>query len=741
MPEPTKQAQQRVDELRAQLREHNRRYHVDAQPTITDAEYDALLRELQDLEGEYPQLKTDDSPTQRVGGEPIEGFRTVSHTVPMLSIDNTYDRAELQAWFFSTWKEVDPDYQALKADADATARKAFNEKLDSLQEASVNSSETSLPDLEEFQKARDLAHRAHDSGFAMDGGFIAEPKVDGVALSLRYEDGRLARAVTRGDGSKGDDVTHNARTIQAIPLVLQQNEREAPAVFEVRGEVYMPDEVFRRVNQQREADGLELFMNPRNSTAGSLKQKDPAKVVRGLRFFAHGPGEVEPNDWFETHGQLLEAFRAFGLPTNPGIETVQGLDAAWDYVQRFDQDRKELGYATDGVVLKVNRFDLQQRLGATSKAPRWCIAFKFPAERATTVLRDVEPQVGKTGKITPRAVMDPVVVAGTTVRHASLHNYGEVARKDVRLGDTVVIEKAGEIIPQVIEPVLAERPKNARHVEPPVECPVCGTPVLVETESDEDNAKETGRYCPNPDCPAQLRERLIHFASRNQMDIDALGEKTVHQLVDAGLLGRIGDIFRLHERRDDLLGLERMGEKKVDNLLAGIEDAKSRGLARVLASLTIRQVGSSAGKALAQRFGSIDELLDADAEAIAEVEDIGPITAVSVRQFLDSDAGQRVIDELRDAGVGLTEETASPPTDVDSPLAGKTVVLTGTLERFTRPELSEKLEALGANVTGSVSKKTDLLIAGQRAGSKLTKAEKLGVEVWDEAKLLDSLGE
>ncbi len=729
MSEPSAKVRARVEQLRDELREHNRRYYVEADPSVSDAEYDRLLRELQNLEEQHPALATPDSPTQRVGGEPIAGFETVPHAVPMLSIDNTYDRDELRAWYDRTVKALSAGEESLfSGDSDAGLTLA------------------------------------------------AEPKVDGVAMSLRYEDGRLTRAVTRGDGTKGDDVTHNARTLRAIPLELNQasDGPPIPAVLEVRGEVFMPDDVFKRVNEEREDAGLDLFMNPRNSTAGSLKQKDPAKVVRGLRFFAHGRGAIEPADAFDTHSQMLAALRSFGLPTNPAIETVAGFDAAWDFIRAFDEKRKTLGYATDGVVLKLDRFDHQDALGTTSKSPRWCIAFKFPAERVTTVLRDVEPQVGKTGKITPRAVMDPVFVAGTTVQHASLHNYGEVARKDIRLGDTVVIEKAGEIIPQVIEAVTAKRPKNAKRITPPEKCPVCATPVEIEHDSRRVNelasyekriekerakAEETGedytpdeppaplakldesaRYCPNPDCPAQLRERLIHFAGRNQMDIDALGEKTVHQLVDAGLLAGIGDIFRLHEKCDALLDLERMGEKKIDNLLAGIEDAKSRGLARVLASLTIRQVGSSGSKALARRFGNLDALLDADEETLAEIDDIGPVTAASVRGFLDSTPGQRVLKELREAGVDLTEpQPAGASAPADSPFTGKTIVLTGTLEHFKRTELAEKLEALGASVTGSVSKNTDLLIAGEKAGSKLAKAEKLGVEVWDEAKLLGAL--
>ncbi|MEM1445551.1 MAG: NAD-dependent DNA ligase LigA [Planctomycetota bacterium] len=694
-PAPTSTQRKRAATLQRELHEHDRRYHVEASPTITDQQYDELLAELADLESAFPQLAADDSPTRRVGGEPIAGFETVPHAVPMLSIDNTYDRDELQAWYDRT------------ASLLAKAKGHLDGEVDSLFGKQDDSNSEGLP-------------------------LVCEPKVDGVALSLRYEAGTLVRAVTRGDGTQGDDVTHNVRTIRAIPLRLTG---EAPAVLEVRGEVFMPDDVFTSVNAKREADGLDLFMNPRNSTAGSLKQKDPKKVVRGLRFFAHGLGQVEPADTFTTHALFLEALSGWGLPINPGIAPTEHFDQAWAYIENFDAKRGELGYATDGVVLKVAALADQATLGTTSKSPRWCVAFKFPAERVRTVLRAVEVQVGKTGKLTPRAVMDPVVVAGTTVQHATLHNFGEVARKDLRIGDTVVIEKAGEIIPQVIEAVLAERPNGAQPIEPPTHCPVCGTPVQIETVDGE----ETARYCPNPDCPAQLRERLIHFAGRKQMDIDALGEKTVHQLVDAGLLTSIGDVHRLHEQREAILALERMAEKKADNLFAGIEASKSRGLAKVLASLTIRHVGGTAGKSIARHFGSLDSLLAADEEGIAEIDDIGPITAASLHDFLHGDVGRQVLEDLRQAGLDMTEPMAETAADADSPVAGKTVVLTGTLERFTRPVLAEKLEALGAKVTGSVSKKTDLLIAGESAGSKLDKANKLGIEVWDETRLLETL--
>jgi DNA ligase (NAD+) len=682
---------ERIEQLRAELRRHNRLYYVEAAPQISDPQYDKLLKELEDLEAKHPDLVTPDSPTQRVGGEPIEGFQTVAHAVPMLSIDNTYSRDELRAWYDRT-------------------RKALVKQSEDEQDGLFGGEDAPLR-------------------------LVVEPKVDGVALSLRYEDGQLVRAVTRGDGREGDDITHNIRTVRAIPLALQAEEEgiTPPATFEVRGEIFMPDEVFARINARRQDEGLELFANPRNSTAGTLKQKDPKNVAPGLRIFVHGRGEVEP-DPFETHADFLETTRALGLPTNPHTQAVEGFDAVWDFIERFEQDRRTLGYATDGVVIKLDRYDQQTALGLRTKSPRWCIAYKYAAEQATTKLKAVEWTVGKTGRVTPRAIMEPVQLAGTTVKHASLHNADEIERLGLHGGDEVVIEKAGEIIPHVIRVHREARDKkNTRPIQPPTACPSCGT----KLQRQED---EVDWRCVNPECPAQLRERLIWFVARDQMDIDGLGEKLVIQLLDAGLLNNFGDIYRLHEQREQVLELERMAEKKLENVLAGIEASKSRGLARVLASLGIRHVGSTAARALARHFGDIDQLMNADVDQIAEVDEIGPITADSVHRFLQSDAGRHVIDELKDAGVDLTEPQAAPTTPAeDSPFAGKTIVLTGTLESYNRKALKDKLEALGAKVTGSVSKNTDLVIAGESAGSKLDKAQSLGVEVWDETQLLEAL--
>ena len=705
-------AEQQITQLRDQLNEADRLYRL-GQPTgMSDIEWDHALKQLEQLEADYPDLVTDDSPTQRVGGQPIDGFQTKPHSSPMLSIDNTYNREEFEAWYQRTRKAAEL------------------EKADTLQ-------------------------------------LVMEPKVDGVALALRYENGALVQALTRGDGTQGDDITNNIKTVRHIPLALKG--QNIPGVLEVRGEIYLPQDNFDQVNAKKIAAGEDPFMNPRNTTAGTLKQKDPNKVIRGLRFVAYGKGEL--SNTYPTHADFITHIKQLGIPVHEHETIVNSADNAWAWIQHFDKLRHNLPFATDGVVIKVNDYNLQHQLGVTSKAPRWCIAYKFAAEQARTKLLDVAWQVGKTGKLTPRATMQPTLLAGTTVSHATLHNFGEVLRKDIRLNDTVVIEKAGEIIPQVVEVVTDVRDGNETKIAAPDKCPECETPTEIEYDSkrinelavyeraverEKQKAKkeerqpeaidkpagispfdETARYCPNPECPAQFRERMIHFVGRNQMDIDALGEKTIHQLADAGLLQNLGDIYRLKDQRDQLLELERMGEKKVDNLIEGVEQSKQRGLTRVLAGLTIRHIGQGGAKRLAQHFGDIDALIAADEETIAAIEDVGPITAASVRQFLDNPAGQHVIAELKAAGVNLTEEKIEVA--ADSPFAGKTIVITGTLEKYQRNDLKKILEGLGAKVSGSISKNTDLLIAGEKAGSKLKKAQDLGVEVWDEPTLLENL--
>ncbi len=733
--------EQRVRELRDLIRRADEAYHVDADPIMPDREYDALMSELVALEAEHPELDDPNSPTRRVGGEPIEGFRTVRHTVPMRSIDNTYSEDDVRAW-------VERVCRLLGTDADDAA--------------------ADRPGL----FATPSADRPR---------FVCDPKIDGVAMSLRYEQGSLALALTRGDGEKGDDVTHAARTIRSIPLELRGS---APDILEIRGEVFIPRPEFERINADRVEQGLDPFMNPRNACAGTIKQLDPAAIAeRRLRFIAHGRGFISDDDFADSHTALMTRIARLGLPTSEHLKTADDADGIVRIIEDFEKTRATLDYDTDGMVVRVDSFAQQDRLGSTSKAPRWAIAFKYAAERKPTRLLDVEFQVGKTGKITPRAVMEPVLLAGSTVRHASLHNFGLIRKKDIRVGDTVLVEKAGEIIPYVVAPVPEDRPPDAEPVIPPDTCPVCGSPVEIETADggvhnpgDEfDPETETARRCVNPECPAQLREKLVWFVGRNQMDIDGLGEQTIDQiLATAGTddeipLRGFADIFRLGEHRDALLALDRMGEKKLRNMLEGIERAKGRGLARVLAGLGIRHVGNATARALARVFPDLDALLAApvqalmprafntmsaaDREKIAGSPDklpeeyetgLGRDTAPIVHAYLHSDAAKKTFDALRAVGVDLTSREYTEPGAADtpdSPFAGKTIVLTGTLESFQRNELKEKLESLGAKVTGSVSKNTDLVIAGEKAGSKLQKAETLGVEVWDEARLLDALGD
>jgi DNA ligase (NAD+) len=668
---------QRIEVLRRELNEHNQRYYVDAAPTISDREFDDLLKELEALEAAHPELRAPDSPTQRVGGAPIAGFQTVAHAAPMLSIENTYDEDEVRAWHQRVVKNLELDESEIT--------------------------------------------------------YGVDPKIDGVAVSLRYEAGALISAVSRGDGQQGDDITQNVRTIRSIPLKLHAD--APPEVLEVRGEIVISNSEFARINEQRDSEGENLYANPRNLTAGTLKQLDSKLVAkREMLFFAHGIGQVIGVE-FESYTSFLDTIRGWGLPTNPQMSVCQSIDEVWQVVQQFDLQRHNLEYGVDGVVAKVNNRTQQEVLGIRSKSPRWCIAYKYAAEQATTKLIEINWQVGKTGKLTPRATMDPVFLAGTTVQHASLHNPDEIARKDIRIGDTVVIEKAGEIIPQVVRVVEEERSVGAVPVTAPTMCPSCKQEVFREEE-------EVDLRCINPECPAQLRERLIHFAGRDQMDIDGLGEKLIVQLCDEGLLNSFGDIFSLHKRRDEILNLDRIGEKKVDNLFDAIEQSKQRGLTRVLAGIGIRHIGAGGSRILTGQYGSIDALDKATVDELSEVDDVGPITAESVFHFLHSDAGKHVIAELTDAGVDMTAELAadvSAAVESDSPFAGKTIVITGTLEKFGRKELAERLQQLGAKVSGSISAKTDLLIAGEKAGSKLKKANDLAVEVWDEQRLLEHL--
>ncbi|MBX3323773.1 MAG: NAD-dependent DNA ligase LigA [Phycisphaeraceae bacterium] len=712
-------ATERIEVLRERLNQANRAYYVDARPIMSDREYDELLEELAKLESAHPELADDDSPTQRVGGEPIAGFVQRAHTLPMRSIDNSYDSGEIAAW---------------------TAR----------------------------------VERLLDGSLFSKPVYVCDAKIDGVAISLRYEQGSLVYALTRGDGVQGDDVTHAARTIRAIPLRLEGAGIDVPDVLEIRGEVYLPIKEFERINAEREAKDLEPFANPRNACAGTIKQLDPVAIAgRRLGFRAHGRGMISDDDFARSHSELLAKFAVLGVPTNSIWAQCGTAEEIASAIERFNPHRHEMEFETDGMVVRVDAFAQQEQLGTTSKSPRWVIAYKYPAERKTTVLVRVEHQVGKSGKITPRAVMEPVPLAGTVVRHATLHNYGIVRQKDLHIGDTIEVEKAGEIIPYVVSVIGEKRPKGAQKVSAPSSCPACGGPIEIEPiEADEEQGGnpllETSRRCLNPECPAQVRERLIWFAARGQMDIEGLGEQTIDQIRAGGVpLDHFADIFRLKEHETKLLELERMGEKKLENLLAGIEDAKGRGMARVLAGMGIRHVGTTTAKALARAFASVDDLLAAPIWKLmpmavnrmskvrraaltgseAELEEVyetglGEDTAQAVHAFLHSKVGQQTFADLKRVGVVLESLDHGPSAQRGSMtgvFAGKTIVLTGTLEHFERATLKDLLETLGAKVSGSVSKKTDLVIAGEAAGSKLATARALGVAVWDESQLLDAL--
>ena len=665
----------RVASLRELLERANRAYYVDADPIMSDLDFDTRLKELEQLEQAHPELADPDSPTRRVGGEPVTGFESATHAVPMTSIDNTYSVEDLRAWH----------ERVLKG-------------LDDLAEAGV--------------------------------GLVCDPKIDGVAISLRYEAGRLVSATTRGDGTTGDVITGNVRAIRSIPTRLAVE--APPAVVEIRGEIVMPDASFERVNVERESAGDPLFANARNSTAGTLKSLDPGVTAsRGLRFIAHGRGEtigVETG----TYSGFLDLIRSWGVPANVHSKAFDSIEEVVGRVEAFREERAGLAYGVDGMVVRVDRFDLQAELGATAKAPRWAIAFKYPAEQAVTSLLEVEWQVGKGGTLTPRATMEPVHVAGTTVRHATLHNIEEIRRKDLRIGDRVIIEKAGEIIPQVVAAIVDDRTGGEREIEGPAACPACDGGVEHEGPK---------IFCISPECPAQFREKLKWFVGRDQMDVDGLGEKLIDQLVDADLVHHFADLFRLE--RDDLLGLERMGEKSADNLLEGLEAARSRGLSRVLAGMGIRHIGASASKVLARSFPDAEALMAASVETLEELPDFGEITARSLHEHLATPPTRDAFRRLAEVGVSLVSELHRDPEDdvepVESPFTGKTVVITGTFEAFGRKELAERLEGLGATVTGSVSKKTDLVVAGEKAGSKLKKAADLGIETWDEARLVTAL--
>ena len=667
--------------LRKQIAEYDYWYYVKDSPRIPDAEYDKLFRELQALEEQYPELRCADSPTQRVGGKPLDMFLPVRHAVPMLSIRTETDISDQGAVAF-----------------DARVR-------------------------------RELGVSENDPPVE----YVCELKFDGLAINLRYEQGRLKQAATRGDGETGEDVTQNVRTIHQIPLSL---EGVIPNVVEVRGEVYMARPDFERYNERQRELGLPTLVNPRNGAAGSIRQLDPALAARRpLKFFAYGLGEVQGWEWRTTHEEVLGQLEAWGFPVNREHKVVQGAQGLVDFHRSIEAMRDSLPFDIDGVVYKVNSLALQEKLGFVSREPRWAVAHKYPAEEQMTVVRGIDIQVGRTGKLTPVAKLEPVFVGGTTVSNATLHNEDETRRKDVRVGDTVIVRRAGDVIPEVVAVVLDQRPTHAGEIFDLYKrlhgkCPVCGS-AIVREEGEADWRCTGGLFC-----PAQRKQALLHFASRRALDIEGLGDKLVEQLVDVGIVSTPADLYKLG--MSALVDLERMGAKSALNLLDAIERSKQTTLARFIYALGIRNVGETTAKDLARHFGSLDNLMTADEARLQQVPDVGPIVAQSVAAFLAEPHNREVIFQLRAAGVQWAEHEGEPIREL--PLSGKTFVLTGTLPSMSRDETKAMLEALGAKVAGSVSKKTDYVVAGAEAGSKLDKALELGVPVLDETEFMSMVG-
>jgi len=659
-----KDVRKRIEELREAIRRHNYLYYVEARPEISDREFDALMDELRRLESEHPELVTPDSPTQRVGGEPLDAFRAAPHLSPMLSIDNTYTEDEVREFDRRVRRLLRPDEPC---------------------------------------------------------AYVVEPKIDGVAINLIYRDGALSQAITRGDGLRGDDVTQNVRTVRAIPLRLRAGHGDgelAGTVLEVRGEVYMSFDAFRQVNEERRAAGEPLFANPRNATAGSLKLLDPKiTATRRLAAFTYEIGMAEGLSLPDSHWERLQWLRSCGCPTNPSAVRCKDVEEVLQQCDYWQEHIRELPYPVDGLVVKVDSVEQRRRLGATSKAPRWMMAYKFAAEQQVSRVRDIEVHVGKSGQLTPVAILEPVQLSGTTVSRASLHNFDELARKDVRIGDAVLVEKAGEIIPQVVKVVTEMRTGSERPFPPPTRCPSCAQAVRRDPD---------GVYirCINPRCPAQLVGRITHYASRNAMDVDGLGEAIAQQLVDAGLVRDVADLYSL--RKEQLVALERMADKSAQNLLDAIEASKARDLSRLLYGLGIPNVGAHLAEVLAREFGTLAKLQAADAERLEAVEEVGPVVAQAILDFFRRDSTVELIEKLRRAGVN-TESRRAAVSAQNPNVAGKTFVLTGTLSGRTREEAAELIRSLGGRVASSVSRKTDYLVVGSEPGSKLQKARALGV--------------
>ena len=659
-----KEIRERVQRLRREIEYHNYRYYVLNDPVISDPEYDALMRELEELERQYPELITPNSPTQRVGAPPLEEFGTVEHTIPMLSLANAFNEEEV---------------------------------------------------LEFDRRVKRFL------GTDQDVEYTAEPKMDGVAVEVVYERGELVVGSTRGDGYRGEDITQNIRTIRTIPLFLMEDEEPVPERLAVRGEVYMEIEDFKRLNREREERGEAPFANPRNAAAGSLRQLDPSITARRpLNIFFYGIGEVVGRE-FESQWEVLQTLPKWGLRVNPLVELCPDIQRAVQYYRRILDLKDELPYEMDGVVLKVNSFELQRRLGEVSRSPRWAVAFKFPAEEATTRVLDIVVQVGRTGVLTPVALLEPVQVGGVEVKRATLHNMDEIERKDVRIGDTVLVHRAGEVIPEIIKVIKEKRTGKERKFQMPDRCPVCGSQVVRFPG-------EVAYRCIGISCPAQLKGRIRHFASRRAMDIDGLGEKLIDQLVEKGLVKDLADIYYL--RKEQLVGLERMAEKSAQNLLDAIEKSKDTTLARFLYALGIRHVGEHLAQVLAEHLGSLERFFMVDRDELLQIPEVGPEVAESVVRFFKDEGNRRVIEKMLRAGVRVEEPTEAA--EAERPLEGKVFVFTGALEGMTREDAKRLVEQLGGRTASSISRRVDYVVVGKDPGSKYDRARELGLTIIDE---------
>ncbi len=674
-------ARSRIEELRTEINHHNYRYHVLDSPEISDAEYDSLIRELKQLEEENPQFLTPDSPTQRVGAPPVEAFGVVEHPVPLLSLGNVFTEEELENWYSRTVK--------------LTGDVPFD--------------------------------------------FVGEHKIDGLAVALTYVDGQLITGATRGDGFRGENITRNLRTIRSLPLLVP---KDAPPRFEVRGEVYLSRPGFEKLNRDRTAEGLPLFANPRNAAAGSVRQLDSRITTRRpLDIYIYMLGWAEGKSLPHTHWEMLDYLKSIGFKTNPNNRRLKDIEAVKQFYQTWEENRESLPYEADGIVFKINQLNLHDELGDIGHEPRWAIAYKFPAVQGTTRLNDIGISVGRTGTLNPTAILEPVSVGGVTIKNAALHNEDDIRRKDIRIGDTVIIQRAGEVIPEVVGPIVSQRtgkekefslmdrlPKNDRGQ--PV-CPSCGKTSIVRPEG------EVMYYCANAACPAQLQQRIEHFTSRGAMDIRGIGENLSATLFEKGLVRDIADLYCLKDKKEELVNMEKLGEKSAENMLEAIEKSKQRPLGRLIYALGIKHVGSETAELLAGHFRSMKNFLNAKSEDFQNIESIGPITAESIIDFLKQEENRDIIHRLESAGVFPEEQAAISPGELL--LSGYEFVVTGRLEAFSRSKAEARIKELGGSAKGSVTRKTDYVVAGSDPGSKLTRARELGIKVLDEKQFLEML--